>query len=905
MDYVDYSIEGYECRIKNLGKEAGRGIIIWIRQDLDFTDFKPSKDFEESLWISITLNQKEKLLFECIYRSPNSSEENTSQLNDLLRDIANKKHQQLLITGDFNFPGINWSTNSGSNERERTFLDAVNDSFLHQHVDKPTHWRPGQNPTLIDLILTSDDVSILNLTHLSPLAKSHHACLLFDYVCIPEFKNSQCIKTCYNRGDYQSLRTYLLNVPWEQEFQNLTSIDDMYERLERHYHQGCAEYIPTKTVRANKNHLSGIGATEKRAMNKRNRAWTRYMETRSATKYREYTKLRNKVKSLTRKARKRQEDKVVSEVKENPKSFWQHVKKTTKSREKIPDLQKAATGNEKTSSDTEKAEVLSQQFASVFTNEPDPGTSPIPAVPPRVYEEELADCEITEEDVLKELQNLDPNKSMGPDGLHPRVLKEVAPALSKPLRLIFQHSIDTGSLPSKWKSAIVSAIFKKGDRQLASNYRPISLTSIPCKVLERIIRRKIVDHMNGNDLFSKLQFGFREKRSTALQLLYCLEDWLELLDEGTAVDTCFLDLQKAFDTVPHQRLLRKTDSYGIKGKILKWIQDFLSNRTQHVVVNGTSSTPQKVRSGVPQGSVLGPVLFILYVNDMPEAVQSSLLLYADDAKMYRPIRSTADVEQMQTDIDALQVWATKWLLTFHPAKCKVMRIGSRDTPTTSYHMTTEHATTTLAWSTLEKDLGVLVDNQLHFDEEISARVKKANNIVGIIRRSFLHLNEKSFALLYNSLVRPHLEYAASVWLPHKMKDINEIEKVQRRATKLIPTIKHLSYADRLRKLLMTTQRYRHLRGDMINIYKIMTGLHHVDPTHFFSPPTAPNTRGHSRKLGKPRSRTNQRLHSFTRRVVEEWNRLPEDVANAPSLNSFKNRLDKHWSRHPSKYAHNE
>jgi hypothetical protein len=905
MDYVDYHIEGYECRTKNLGNETGRGIIIWVSQDLSITDTKLSGGFEESLWINIKTNQKENLLFGCIYRSPNSPQENTAELNHMLGSLTKDKHPQLLIVGDFNFPGINWSASIGSNERERDFLDAINDAFLHQHVSKPTHGRPGQNPTLIDLVLTSDDDCILNLTHLSPLAKSHHACLAFDYVCRPATRKNQRNITCYNKGDYQSLRTYLTGIPWELEFQNLSSTDEMFDCLERHYHQGCSEHIPTKTIRTNKNHLPGIGAMEKQAMKKRNRAWTRYMETRSETKYREYTKLRNKVNNLTRKARKRQEGKVVAEVKDNPKSFWQHVKKTTKPRERIPDLQKGASSTDKTTSDAEKAEVLSQQFASVFTTEPDSQTSPIPAVPTRDFDEPLMDCRITEEDVLKELRNLDPNKSMGPDGLHPRVLKEVAPALSKPLQLIFQHSVNNGSLPTKWKTATVSAIYKKGDRELAANYRPISLTSIACKTLERLIRQKIVDHMNRNNLFSKLQFGFREKRSTALQLLYCLEEWLELLDEGSPVDTCFLDLQKAFDTVPHHRLMKKIYSYGIRGKTYAWIENFLTNRSQHVVVSGESSTPQAVRSGVPQGSVLGPVLFIIYVNDMPESVQSTLLLYADDAKMYRRIRSTADEAQMQNDIDALQAWATKWLLIFHPGKCKVMRIGSKVTPAINYHMTTNENTMTLDWSSLEKDLGVLVDSQLNFEEEIATRVKKANKIVGIIRRSFFHLNEKSFRILFNSLVRPHLEYAAAVWLPYKRKYIDEIEKVQRRATKLVPSIRHLSYGDRLKKLEMTSQRYRHLRGDMIHVYKILTGLHHIEPEHFFTVTNNPTTRGHSRKLSKPQVRTTQRLNSFSRRVVTPWNDLPEAVVSAPSLNTFKNRLDKHWARHSLKYAQNE
>ena len=273
--------------------------------------------------------------------------------------------------------------------------------------------------------------------------------------------------------------------------------------------------------------------------------------------------------------------------------------------------------------------------------------------------QKLDSVDFSQSEVLQLLKKLDANKSPGPDGIHPRVLKECASELAGPLHILFQTSLSEGSLPTAWKEARVTPIFKKGSRTDVDNYRPVSLTSVCCKVMEKLIRHAVMNHMIINGLLSDYQHGFVQGRSCTTQLLQLVDKISEIIDEGGAVDMVYLDFAKAFDTVPHQRLLLKLESYGIGGEVYAWIQSFLTDRLQQVSVGGMVSSWAHVLSGVPQGSVLGPVLFVCYINDMPDSIGSFIFMYADDTKLGRGVSSDEDREALQADLDRLNDWSRR------------------------------------------------------------------------------------------------------------------------------------------------------------------------------------------------------------------------------------------------------
>ena len=435
--------------------------------------------------------------------------------------------------------------------------------------------------------------------------------------------------------------------------------------------------------------------------------------------------------------------------------------------------------------------------------------------------------------------------------------------------------------------AEVTAIFKKGSKQDPGNYRPVSLTCITCKVLEALVRDSLVAYFNDNNLYSDCQHGFRQKRSCMTQLLEVMNDFTKQIDEGSAIDVVYLDFRKAFDSVSHKRLLIKLAAYGITGSVLNWIQGFLSNRHQKVRVGSDCSQNERVLSGIPQGSILGPVLFTIFINDLPECVESTCKIFADDTKVYN-ITDNNDV--IQNDLSNLQSWSQTWKLLFNVQKCKVMHVGKKN-PRTKYYMGSADVTDPISVGDEEKDLGVIFDNSLTFDVHIQKAISKANQMVGIIKRSFSYLDKEIFLKLYKAMVRPHLEYGNLIWHPYLKRQSVAIERVQRRATKILSECKQLPYGERLKYLELPSLKSRRLRNDLIETFKIFHGYNNVDFDKFFTL-NVNKTRNKEGKLFYDRFRTNIRKNYFTNRVVQHWNNLHSRIKFAPNLNVFKNLLDK-------------
>ena len=438
-------------------------------------------------------------------------------------------------------------------------------------------------------------------------------------------------------------------------------------------------------------------------------------------------------------------------------------------------------------------------------------------------------------------------------------------------------------------------IFKKGSRTDKANYRPISLTSVPCKVMEAMIKDELLSYLEVNKVITDSQHGFVRGRSCLTNLLESLESWTKALDEGYGLDIIYLDYRKAFDSVPHIRLMQRLRSYGIRGDLLGWIESFLTSRIMRVGVRGTFSDWLDVISGVPQGSVLGPLLFLLFVNELPEWISTNIKMFADDTKLWQRIRSESDSGSLQHDIDNLDAWSNKWQLKFNPAKCTVMHVGHR--MDTKYYIGDGTGRVLIKPAVEERDLGVHFSQDLKPSIQCKKAAAKARSVIGMVRRHFRRLDKKDFLLIYKTYIRPHLEYCIQTWSPHLVKDVQCLERVQRVATSIVPVLRNLSYEERLTRLGLTTLERRRCRGDLIEVHKILHGRERIDGKQFFTLANNGNynLRGHTFKLRKDRSRLDIRKYFFSQRTVSVWNGLLQHVVDADSTNKFKNALDEHWN----------
>lgn len=858
----------------------------------------------------------------CVYRPPKTPNEKLNQCLSEIRKYLQKvpPSQNILFIGDLNFPFLKWSeTNdtvihkvvSGATcddqAQAESLIDLTDQYFLNQVISDPTRLN-----NTIDLAFTnnSDVFSNFKVEKVSTYLSDHNRITADmepinsqDHNTAKKLDKLRKFNYWSSKAKWAEMNNYLQNIQWEQKLTSGSTVqsdtDELYEQL----YIASTKFIPTKKSTQYK----GIPPDRKKLFRRSKFLKRKQLSTSKENKLKkiseELINIQTKLLKSHEAERLQKESNIIKGVTKNSKLFFSYAKKCKKAKNSIGPL-KDALGN-LISDPKLMCEVLKSQYEKSFNDKKN--DIEVCISNPQEYEINLSDLfpdhdespftyiDITNEDILQAIKSTKINSAPGPDSVPAILLHKCAETLLSPLKTIMKKSLENSDIPESWKEANITPIYKgKGDKSDPSQYRPISLTSQIIKLLERIIRLYIIHYLESNNLLPESQHGFRPNRSTVSQLLEQYEQILEALASKHNLDIIMLDYAKAFDKINHSILLFKLKKLGISGKLGNWIGNFLLNRSQKVSIDGHSSTPSSVISGVPQGTILGPVLFLVYIADIGDNIKTSTLSsYADDSKIHKIIKSLQDGLNLQLDVKTLYEWTQTNLMEFNSTKFEVLKIGDNvDLKKTEYRTPEGNI---IEETTLTKDLGVHFNSKGDFSDHIQIKKSKAKQISGYIMRTFLTRKIEPMMLLFKSLVLPIIDYSSIVWSPHKLQEISMLESVQRYYTSKLEDMENLDYYERLRKLKMYSCQRRRDRYSLLYIFKIIQCKVPNPGISYKWSPRRGKVLAVPPVLSSRASRGSTLLHhSFTRRAPRLFNSLPQSLRNLPdniSSESLKQRVD--------------
>ena len=631
------------------------GCAIYARTELEISAVNITSTFNSSAWVNFKI-ENAWFTFGVIYRSPNSSVENNLLLTQL---IQSAKHHNLIIVGDFNYRYIDWDLLT-ANRDAVDFMEGTISCNLTQLVTSPT-----RNSSMLDLVFVSSPELFSPVQHVGKLGSSDHDILQFSLQI--NINTSVKFQTRYNYAN-KSFPTSTVDFTSAGGWYGLTSAI-------QHFLKTCS-YIVSPS---NHQKPKWMSVQTLKTLKRKKDAWSKYRKTKNAYYLQKYNDLDNELKTTLKKEKSNFESNLALTAKKSSKQFFQYVKSTYKSKPTIGPLRSPA--GLLTSDPSEMATLLASAFDGNFAKLP----SPLPAVP------HITSCSFcipplifTTENLRTAFNRLNQFSATGPDQIPALFLITYAESLIPILANVFNNFLAAGFVPTEWRKAIITPIFKTGDKADPNNYRPISLTSHLCKIFETILYHHIFKFLVTYNLLSPNQHGFRPNFSTVTNLLAFYSYVLHNLDRGVPVDSFYLDFVKAFDRVPHHLLLHKLKKYGIAGPIHHWIRNWLRNRSQQAAISENTSPPMLVSSGTIQGSVLGPLLFLIYIDDFGYDMVGFLNKFADDTKTANALACPQATVDMQADISTLHTWCNQWMLFIHPNKSHIVHFG-RDNPHINYY----------------------------------------------------------------------------------------------------------------------------------------------------------------------------------------------------------------------------
>lgn len=800
-----------------------------------------------------------------MYRAPG---ENTKILQKLVERtrVGTSGSRQVIIGGDLNIPQVKWDGEvTEGNGVQAIVNELVWTNNLVQVVKHPT-----RDNAVLDIFLARPEGFIVSCDVVPGISDHSAVCLKVKGNYKSNSVESKKIYL-YRKADVMNLQKYLADnySAWARIG---GSVEEVWNNFKKIIYNCVELYVPFKIIAKNpdpeyyNNRIRKLKRKTRRAYGKRKI---------SDKHYENFKNLSQELLNAKIIAQEGYLATILADENKSWKNFFKYVRRRKGNREEIPSLKDSS--NNLVVDQKQKANIFNRYFASVYRDK---------------REGVVNECDgesfvLNPGALRKRIAKIGFNKSTGPDEISGEILKLGGEVMITYLLRLFEITINNSCIPRDWREAIVVPIFKGGSRQTVENYRPVSLTSVVCKQMEHLVAEYIRGILDKNNVIYEGQHGFRKGFSCESQVVSVSQDIADSLDKGTTVHAIIIDFTKAFDLVPHDKLIQKISRLNIDRRVALWIREFLNSRTQRVRIGSNLSLEAEVPSGVPQGSVLGPLLFVVYINDIWLGIESKIRLFADDCIIYREIKNTSDREKMQADLDMLDSWATTNEMKVNPGKCKFISFTrSRKPEDVIYKLGNESIPRVKSC----KYLGIVLNEDLGWAEQVNYVVKRAWKALHFVTRVLKKGSGRSRELGYISLVRPILEYGSVCWDPYRLGQIKSLEKVQKYAAKFVK--RGRSYSDLTSWEPLEKRREK---SRLCALYKAIRG----DPSWAevrarLSKPTYVARKDHSSKIRQRKQRTDVGKFSFVNRTVLNWNKLPAAVLKTfpHSVKNFKSVLNR-------------
>ena len=835
---------------------------------------------------SVYSQNNQKLCVSCVYIPPTYSLSG-SPIISYLYDVIDSTFESQIICGDFNCPGVNWIANDGPTS-SLPLLDWCMDNFFTQKVLKST--RPQSN-SLLDLVFFSITTRVSDVSINECFGSSDHSIVSFSvaFSCNPRYRPT-CGAYVFSKANWKLFQKCLIDSSWPSLLNDSENINDIWRQYMENILHAVRRAIPFRRKEIWKPHNSSRVRT---ALRYHRRFFRQYSDSPTVFNWLRMNHSCSLLTSATKKPIYNHERNICNQIVSfsNSKPFWSYTKSRLKMSSHFSTI--CDESGECFTDDKDIADCFNNFFASNFNPRTDfasfrsdsAGTNTLHCV------------SFTADETFKIIKNLPASQSTDGDGLCYLFIKRGGYFLASKLSAFFTFSLARCSIPNAWRKIIVTPVHKSGPKDKCSNFRPIAITSCVGRIMERIIFKAMIAFFTTYAPLHSSQHGFLPGYSVETAGVAFFDFLTRHVDNGKLVDAIFLDFAKAFDSVPHSLLLKKLHAHGISGPLFLWMTDYLSNRLQVVRINQVFSDPTEVLSGVFQGSVLGPLLFLVFIDDIDDLVKNSLIIkYADDIKLAvafdkDPPSQQLTCDNMQKDLNDVSKWCRDCGLSLNADKCVTLHFGGQNLQN-QYFLCDRP----LKQDSLTKDLGILLSTSLSFKEHIVKVVSKANRLLGLLKKVFFSREPLFLLILYKAYVRSVLECCCILWSPYHQYLINCVEKVQKRFCRFFKSLDGFDYRSKLAKLNLLSLQARRLRYKLIFLFKLFHCQNNLRADDFFLPSLRTVSHFPHCKLLVPLSKRAFRSNFFTVDVVKHWNNLSSAERNVDNIPEFKMSISSYSKR---------